>query len=60
MKNSIFLLCLVAALALTPCNGGASCEATCADSTSVAVDTMLVADSSAVATDSIKADTSVK
>jgi hypothetical protein len=61
MKNSIFLLCLVAALALTACNGGAdSSEATSMDSTVVAVDTTLAADSTSVTADSVNTATTVK
>ena len=60
MKKSIFLLCLVAALALTACNGGASSEATSTDSATVAVDTTLAADSTSVTADSVKAATTVK
>jgi hypothetical protein len=60
MKKSIFLLSLVASLALASCNGGASTEATGTDSTSVAVDTTLAVDSTAVIADSVKADTIVK
>ena len=57
MKKSIFLLCLVAALALTACNGSASSEATSMYSTAIAVDTTLVADSTAVIVDSAKTAT---
>lgn len=60
MKKSIFLLSLVASLALSSCNGGSGEATTEVDSTTVAVDTTVVADSSSVATDSTKADTSVK
>jgi hypothetical protein len=60
MKKSIFLLSLVASLALTACNGGASTEATGTDSTSVVVDSTLAVDSTAVIADSVKADTTVK
>ena len=60
MKKSIFLLSLVASLALSSCNGGSTEATTAVDSTSVAVDTTAVADSSSVATDSTKADTTVK
>jgi hypothetical protein len=61
MKKSIFLLCLVAALALTACNGGAaSSEATGMDSTAVAVDTTLAADSTSVTADSVNTATTVK
>ena len=53
MKKSIFLLASVAFLALVSCNGGASSsEPTSIDSTFVAVDTTLVADSIAVIVDS--------
>lgn len=62
MKKSIFLLSLVASLALISCNGGGSSEATTgSDSTLVVVDSTLVAaDSSIVVADSTKADTAVK
>jgi hypothetical protein len=61
MKKSIFLLTLVAALALTACNGGtASSEATGTDSTAVAADTTLAADSTSVTADSVNAATTVK
>ena len=60
MRKSIFLLCLVAALALTACNGSASSEATSMDSTAVAVDTTLVADSTSVTADSVNTATTVK
>lgn len=62
MKKSIFLLALVASLALASCNGGASEEATtCTDSTCVAVDTTVVpADSASVIGDSVKTATLVK
>lgn len=61
MKKSIFLLGLVASLALTACNGGsASTEATGTDSTAVAADSTLASDSTTVTADSVKADTSVK
>ncbi len=62
MKKTIFLLSLVASLALISCNSGASSEATSgADSTLVVVDSALVAaDSSVVVADSTKADTAVK
>lgn len=62
MKKSIFLLSLVASLALISCNGGESSEVTTgSDSTLVVVDSTLVAaDSSIVVADSTKADTAVK
>jgi|LakMenEpi03Aug12_release.lakeMendotaPanAssembly.Ray.scaffolds.fasta_scaffold3793451_1 hypothetical protein len=61
MKKSIFLLTLVAALALTACNGGAaSSEATGTDSTAVAADTTLAADSTSITADSVNAATTVK
>lgn len=61
MKKTIFLLSLVATLALSSCNGG-STDATASDSTAVAVDSAAVTTvtPSAAALDSLKADTTVK